>query len=149
MPNTYLAKNEFMFVSRVIFSGIILRPHVDQVVIGTPWPADSHMMMQLCRHYWEVKNLQQWAYLLAILTISYLVGQHTVKLRLRRIRCAADIDAIYARKWDLGAQGLSGKNNSWQPPVDGRLRTEHEVSEGSLALADDKRPEATLLIGLS
>jgi len=62
---------------------------------------------------------------------------------------AADIDAIYARKWDLGAHEPSGENDSWQPPDYGRSRPKHAVSEGTLASGEDKRPEATLLIGLS
>ena len=44
---------------------------------------------------------------------------------------------------------LSGENNSWQPLVYGSSRPKHAVSEGLLALADDMRPEATMLIGLS
>jgi len=51
---------------------------------------DSNMMTQLSRHYWEVENLQQCAKLWATPTISYLAGQHTVKLQLRRITCAPD-----------------------------------------------------------
>ena len=51
-------KNNILFVSQVIFSGITLGPHVHQLVIGTPSLADSLLMMQLCRHYWEVKNHQ-------------------------------------------------------------------------------------------
>jgi len=39
MQNTYSAKNDIKFVSQVIFSGITLGPHVDQLVIGMP-------------HYW-------------------------------------------------------------------------------------------------
>ena len=35
MQNTYLAKNEFMVVNPGNFSGIILGPHVEQLVIGT------------------------------------------------------------------------------------------------------------------
>ena len=77
------------------------------------------------------------------------MGQHTVKLRLRRSTCAADVIAIYTRKLDLGAQVLSSENNSWQPPVYGRPRSKHAVSEGSLASAEDKTPEVTLCIALS
>ena len=36
MQNTYLVKNDIMFVSRAILSGIILGLHVDQLVLGTP-----------------------------------------------------------------------------------------------------------------
>ena len=50
---------ENMFVSQVILSGIQLEPHVDQLVATTVTLADLHMMMQLCRHNWEVKNLPQ------------------------------------------------------------------------------------------
>jgi len=60
MQNTYLW-DILMFVSQVIFSGITLGLHVNQLVTGTPARADSNMMMQLCRHNWEVKNLQQCA----------------------------------------------------------------------------------------
>jgi hypothetical protein len=48
-----------MFVSQVILSGITLEPHVDQTVITTVALAESTMMMQLCCHNWEAKNLQQ------------------------------------------------------------------------------------------
>jgi len=50
-----------MFVSQVIFSGITLEPLVDQLVTSRLALADSNMMTQLCRHYWEVKNLQHCA----------------------------------------------------------------------------------------
>jgi hypothetical protein len=50
-----------MFVSQVILSRITLEPHVDQLVKTTVALADSTMMMQLHRHNWEVKNLQQCA----------------------------------------------------------------------------------------
>jgi len=86
--------NIMMVVSQVVFSGIILGLRVDWLVISMSWLADSFSMMQSWRHYWEVKNLQQCAWLLATPTISYLAGQHTVKLRLRRITCAADDNAI-------------------------------------------------------
>jgi hypothetical protein len=55
------AKYVNMFVSQVILSGITLEPHVDQLVTIKVALADSNMMTQLCRHYWEVKNLQQCA----------------------------------------------------------------------------------------
>jgi len=54
-----------------------------------------------------------------------------------------------ASKRDLKAHVLSGGNTLRHSPVYGRLRPKHVVSEGVLTLADDKRPEATLLIGLS
>ena len=50
-----------MFVSQVILSGITLQPHVDRLVMSQLALADSNVMMQLFRHYWEVKNLQQCA----------------------------------------------------------------------------------------
>jgi len=53
---------------------------------------------------------------------------------------------MYAGKWDLGAHALSRENNSWQLPVYGRSRPKHAVSVGLLALAEDERPDATLLI---
>jgi hypothetical protein len=54
-------KNVNMVVSQVILSGITLEPRVDQLVRATATLADSFMMTQLCRHNWEVKNLQQCA----------------------------------------------------------------------------------------
>ena len=48
-----------MFVSQVILSWIALEPRVDQLVTSQLALADSNMMTQLCRHYWEVKNLPQ------------------------------------------------------------------------------------------
>jgi hypothetical protein len=50
-----------MFVIQVILSGITFQPDVDQLVITTVTLAESKMMTQLCRHNWEVKNLQQCA----------------------------------------------------------------------------------------
>jgi len=58
MQNTYLWNN-IMVVSQVIFSGITLGPHVDQLVTNMFALAKSSLMMQLFCHYWEVKNLQQ------------------------------------------------------------------------------------------
>jgi len=60
MQNTCLW-NIIMVVSQVMLSRITLEPHVDQLVMSTLVLVDSIMMMQLCRHYWEVKNLQQCA----------------------------------------------------------------------------------------
>jgi hypothetical protein len=60
MQNTYL-RYVNMFVSQVILSGITLEPRVDQLVTTKVTLADSNMMTQLCRHNWEVKNLQQCA----------------------------------------------------------------------------------------
>jgi len=56
---TYVDAN--IFVSQVILRGITLEPRVDQLAKTTVALADSDMMMQLCRHNWEVKNLQQCA----------------------------------------------------------------------------------------
>jgi hypothetical protein len=56
---TPIFEYENMFVCQVIFSGIQLELHVDQLVATTVTLADLNMMMQLCRHNWEVKNLQQ------------------------------------------------------------------------------------------
>ena len=50
-----------MFVSKVILRGITIEPRVNQLVTSHLVLSDSNMMMQLCRHYWEVKNLQQCA----------------------------------------------------------------------------------------
>ena len=50
-----------MVVSQVILSGILHQPRVDQLVKTMVALADSTMMMELCRHYWEVKNPQQCA----------------------------------------------------------------------------------------
>ena len=50
-----------MVVSQVIFSGITLEPHVDQLVMTIVTLADSNRMKQLYHHNWEVKNLQQCA----------------------------------------------------------------------------------------
>jgi hypothetical protein len=55
------AKYVNMFVSQVVLSGTTLEPRVDQLVTATVALADSGMMTQLCRHYCEVKNLQQCA----------------------------------------------------------------------------------------
>jgi hypothetical protein len=50
-----------MFVSQVVLSGVTLEPRVDQLAMIKITLADSDMMTQLCRHNWEVKNLQQCA----------------------------------------------------------------------------------------
>jgi hypothetical protein len=50
-----------MFVSQVIHSGITLEPCVNQLVKTTVALVDSPIMIQLCRHNWEVKNLLQCA----------------------------------------------------------------------------------------
>ena len=50
-----------MDVSLVDLTRFTLEPRVDQLVTITVTLADSNIMMQLCRHNWEVKNLQQWA----------------------------------------------------------------------------------------
>jgi hypothetical protein len=56
-----LTKYVNMVVSHGGLSGFTHEPHVDQLVETMVALADSGMMMQLCRHYWEVKNLQQCA----------------------------------------------------------------------------------------
>jgi len=60
MQNTNLC-NIIIVDSEVILGGIALEPWFNQLVTSTIALADSPMMMQLCCHYWEVKNLQQWA----------------------------------------------------------------------------------------
>ena len=140
MQNTYL-RNNIMVVSPVVFSGITFELHVDQIVMSTLALADSLMMMQLCCYYWDVNSLQQCAWSLATPTISYLVGQHTVKLRLHRITCAADVTQD-ATKRDLLAHALSAGNTLWHSSVYRRLRPKQVVSEGLMALAWDKWPEA-------
>jgi len=76
-----------------------------------------------------------------------LAGQYIVKLRLRRITCAADV-MQYATKRDLQAYAQSGENNLRHSPVYGRSRPKHAVSERSMTLAEDKRLEANRLIEL-
>jgi len=83
-----------MFVSQVNLTRFTLEPRVDQLVMTMVTVVDSNMMMQLCCHYWEVKNHQQCALILTTPIKPCLEGQHIVKLRLRRISCAADIIAI-------------------------------------------------------
>jgi len=48
-----------MFVGQAVLSGITLEQRVDQLVINMDALADSDMMMQLCCHNWDVRNLQQ------------------------------------------------------------------------------------------
>ena len=136
-----------MFVSQVILSGITLEPRVDQLVATTVTLADSNMMMQLCRPNWEVKNLQQCAYLLATSIKPYQAGQHIVKLWLRRITCAADIIAISEYE---GSASSFGKwwEHLRHSPVIVRSTPNHAVSDGLMTLAEDKRPEANRLIEL-
>ena len=51
---------------------------------------------------------------------------------------------------DLRALSLSDRDSSCNAPRSTEVpRSNHPVSEGSMTLADDKRPEANLLIGLS
>jgi hypothetical protein len=50
-----------MVVSQVVLSGTTLEPLVDPLVETTVALAESLMTMQLRRHYWEVRNLQQCA----------------------------------------------------------------------------------------
>ena len=82
------------------------------------------------------------------LTISYLAGHHTVSLSLCRITCAADVTQETSTR-DLHAHAFSGGHALWHSPVYGRLRPKHAVYEGLFTLAEEKRPEANLLIGLS
>ena len=56
-----LAKYVIMVVSQVILSRITLEPRVDLLVKIKVALAESNMMTQLCRHNWQVKNLQQCA----------------------------------------------------------------------------------------
>ena len=137
-----------MFDSEVVFCRITLGPHVDQLATRMLPLADSLIMMQLCRHYWEVKNHQQCYWLLVTSTISSQAGHHTVKLHLRRITCAADVMQNASTR-DLQGHALSDVNTFWHSPVYGRSRLTHAVSERLLTLAQVKRPEATGVIGLS
>ena len=50
---------------------------------------------------------------------------------------------------NLQAHVLSGENTLQLSPAYRRSRPKHAVSEGLMTLAEDQRPEATLLIGLS
>jgi hypothetical protein len=45
-----------MFVSQVDLSRFTTQPHADLLVTITVAVVDSAMMMQLCRHYWEVNK---------------------------------------------------------------------------------------------
>jgi len=59
LQTTCSAWTDIMVVSQVIFSGITLGPWVNQLATSKLALAHSLMSMQLCRHYREVKNLQQ------------------------------------------------------------------------------------------
>jgi len=61
MQNSDYAKHDIMMVINAIFGRITLGPPVDQLATSTLALADSAVTMQLCRHDWEVKNLQQCA----------------------------------------------------------------------------------------
>jgi len=52
----------------------------------------------------------------------------------------------YASTWDRRSLSLRDKGRSAHSPAHRSLDPKHAVREGFLALADDKRPEATLLI---
>ena len=54
----------------------------------------------------------------------------------------------YASMRDLQAHVQIGESTVRHSPFDGRSRPKHEVSEGLMTLAEDKRAEANLLIGL-
>jgi len=55
----------------------------------------------------------------------------------------------YVSTRDLQAHALGGANTLRHSLVYGRSRPKHAMSEGLMTLAEDKRSEATLLIGLS
>jgi len=137
-----------MVVSQLIFSGITLGPHVDQLPTRKLELVDSLLMTQLCRHYWEGKNIRQCEYVLATTTSIYQMGHHTVRLHLHTITCAAD-NKQNAIKQNLQAHTLHCGNTLRHSLVIRRSRPKHAVSEGLLTLAEDKKPEATLLIRLS
>jgi hypothetical protein len=56
----HLSVNNIMFVSQLMISGITIGLHIDQLVTSMLALADSNIMMQLCSHNWEVKNLQRY-----------------------------------------------------------------------------------------
>jgi len=55
----------------------------------------------------------------------------------------------YASTRDRRTLFLTDKESCAHSPVHGSPEPNHAVREGSMALAEDIRPEATLLIGLS
>ena len=55
----------------------------------------------------------------------------------------------YASTRDRRTLSLRDKESCAHSPVHGSPEPKHALREGLLALAKDKRPEATLLIGLS
>jgi len=55
----------------------------------------------------------------------------------------------YASKRDCGTISLRDKDQRAHSPDHGSPDPKHAVLEGLIALGADKRPEATLLIGLS
>jgi len=71
-----------------------------------------------------------------------------VKLRLGRTTCAADITPEVSNR-DRQAHALSGGNTMQHFLVYGTSSPKHTVSEAFMTLAEDKWPNATLLIGLS
>jgi len=54
-----------------------------------------------------------------------------------------------ASKTNLQAHALNGGNTLPYSPVYRWSRPEHAVSAGLVTMAEDKRPKATLIIGLS
>ena len=76
-----------------------------------------------------------------MITVTYLAGQCIVKLRIRRITCTAD-DKQYAITRDLQTHTLSGEITCDTPRATEVPSPKHAVSEGLLALAEDKRPGA-------
>jgi len=55
----------------------------------------------------------------------------------------------YASTRDRRTLSLRDKESCAHSPVHGSPEPKHAVREGLMALAEDMRPEATLLIGLS
>jgi hypothetical protein len=62
--------------------------------------------------------------------------------------CAAR-EIQYASTRDHRTLSLRDKGRCAHSPGHSSLHPKHAVREGLMALAEDKRPEATLLIGLS
>jgi hypothetical protein len=75
------------------------------------------------------------------------VGQHIVKLQLRRITCAA-VDMHNASTWDLHPHTQSVGIRCGTPRSMEEPRPKHAVTEGLLAFAEDKRPGANWRIEL-
>ena len=136
------------FASEMTFSRVTFQIHLNQVIEELVSKQRIHLWW--CNHSALLfsEKPDQCGWFLTRPTISYLAGQHTVKLQLRRITCAAD-DNQNARKWDLQPMHTSDRNNCATPWFTEVPEPKHGVSGDILALAEDKRPEATLLIGVS